>query len=438
MSEQSSTVMDFPSNAGSTDQPSELWSRCEKLARSPDILDEFVSTLKGQGVVGEERAAKLLYLVMTTRLLERPVSAVVKGPSSAGKSYLSRSVLRYFPNSAYRELTAMSERALAYTEEPMKHRMLVLYEAAGLRGETANYLMRSLISEGEIRYETVESVKDVGLRPRSIVREGPTGLLLTTTAVSLHPENETRLFSIPMTDGPEQTAAILSSMAEGRSKVSTSPEWVALQEWLQQAEHRVYIPYATALALAIPPIAVRLRRDFGALLQLIKGHAILHQARRDRQDDGTIITNLNDYAAVYELVHELVAEGIEASVSLSIRETVGAVHAITKRSSGSTTTLAQVAKELGLDKSAASRRVSAATELGYLTNSETRKGFPLELDIGEPLPEEREILPRPDDARLRDCTVDAGSERGRPYSDRREDRDVRETIAHLAKGAAAA
>jgi hypothetical protein len=317
-----------PSKNGSTDQQSKLWAICERLAHSPNILDEFALTLEKQGVVGETTAVKLLYLVMITRFLKRPVSAVLKGPSSAGKSYLSRAVLRYFPERAYRDSTAMSERALAYTEKPMKHRMIVIYEAAGLRGETANYLMRPLISEGQIRYETVESVKDVGLRLRLIVKEGPTGLLLTTTATNLHPENETRLFSIPVTDRREQTARILLSLADGRSEESLPAEWVALQEWLEQAEHHVLIPYAKPLALAIPPVAVRLRRDFTAVIRLIEAHAILHQTNRDRAVDGRIVAELNDYAVVYELVSDLIAEGVEASVSPLIRDTVRAVQAI--------------------------------------------------------------------------------------------------------------
>src|SRR5206468_1584097 len=97
-----------------------------------------------------------LYLAMTTRLLDRPVSLLVKAQSSAGKNYVIDRVRRFFPPSAYYELTSMSERALAYSEEPLAHRMMVLYEAAGLHGEFASYLIRSLLSEGRLRYETVE------------------------------------------------------------------------------------------------------------------------------------------------------------------------------------------------------------------------------------------------------------------------------------------
>ncbi len=53
-----------------------------------DILGAFCKTLRGIGVAGEETVAKLLYLVFTSRLLDQPVSAIVVGPSSSGKSYL--------------------------------------------------------------------------------------------------------------------------------------------------------------------------------------------------------------------------------------------------------------------------------------------------------------------------------------------------------------
>src|SRR5215204_2062431 len=123
------------------------------------------------GVVGERRGAKLIYLAVTSRQLDRPVSVVVKGPSSGGKSFLTESVLRLFPPAAFYALTAMSDRALAYSNEPLKHRHLVIYEAAGMSGEFATYLIRSLLSEGRLRYETVEQTKD-GHAPKIIEREG--------------------------------------------------------------------------------------------------------------------------------------------------------------------------------------------------------------------------------------------------------------------------
>ena len=66
----------------------ESWASCQELAESPDILVEFVRELERCHLVGERKNAMLLYLALTSRLFEKIVSVVVKGPSSAGKSYL--------------------------------------------------------------------------------------------------------------------------------------------------------------------------------------------------------------------------------------------------------------------------------------------------------------------------------------------------------------
>ncbi len=403
---------------GEAERAAEAWVICESLARQHDILARVAETLAARGVAGEAKTLKLLFLVLVSRFLPRPVSAAVKGPSSGGKSFTVERVLDLFPADAYYALSAMSERALAYGDEPLTHRYLVLYEAAGMTGDVASYLIRSLLSEGRVRYETVEKTKD-GLRPRLIEREGPTGLLVTTTAASLHPENETRLLSIRVTDTPEQTRSVLRALAEGGPQHVDNTVWHALQAWLASAEHQVVIPYAKQLAELVPPVAVRLRRDFGTLLALVRAHALLHQANRDRDDEGRVVATVTDYAAVRSLVADLIAEGVEATVSPTTRETVAAVEALIAR--GKRTTLAgevgpettvsvtAVAKELGIDKGSASRRVKVALEREYLKNLETSRGKPYKLALGEPLPADVQLLPTPEQV-AQCCTVASETE----------------------------
>jgi DNA-binding transcriptional ArsR family regulator len=294
----------------------------------------------------------------------------------------------------------MSDRTLAYSEEPIKHRFLVIYEAAGMSSNFATYLMRSLLSEGCVRYETVEKTSE-GMKPRLIEREGPTGLIVTTTAVKLHPENETRLLSLIVTDTQEQTRAVMAALAEERGEATPDlATWHTLQVWLESAEHRVWIPYAKKLAELIPPMAVRLRRDFGALLNLIRAHALLHQATRARDAEGRIVATIEeDYAAVRELVADLVSEGIEATVPATVRETVEAVKWLRETSNGEPVTVAELARELKLDRSAVSRRVRNAKDRGYLRDLEENPRKPSRLIPGDDLPDDLEILPDPEDVR---------------------------------------
>jgi hypothetical protein len=367
------------------------WAQCRTLAERPSILSDFARAYQDAGAVGESRVAMTLYLALTSRLLPRPVSVALKGPSSGGKSFTVEMVLRFFPSTAVHCVSAISERALPYMEADLSHRFLVVFEAAGIQGDFASYLIRSLLSEGRLVYEVVEKTAQ-GLRPKHIEKAGPTGLLVTTTAVRLHPENETRLLSLQVTDSQEQTRAVMRAIASDITRSVDLSAWIALQEWLALTDNRVVIPYAEALAEKIPPIAVRLRRDFGQLLTLVRAHALLHQATRDRGEDGRIIATIQDYSAVRELVVDAIEEGVGATVSPSVRETVQAV-AFLANPERREVSLPEVARALRLDKSAASRRVAVAIRLGYLENREDRKGRPARLVIGESLPDSQPVLP---------------------------------------------
>lgn len=376
------------------------------LLKAPSILTEFGALCEHLGLVGEDSNARLLYLALVTRFLERPVSVAIKGASSSGKSYLTETVLKTVPPSAYYALSSMSEHALAYDKEPLSHRFLVIYEAAGMGGDLATYLLRSLLSEGHVRYLTVEKTND-GIQPKLIERPGPTGLLITTTWASLHPENETRLLSITVRDDRHQTARVLHALADrvnGKepAEVDLTP-WLSLQTWLELAGCReTTIPYAHDLATLSDPRAVRLRRDFGAVLALIRAHAILHQMTRERDERGRIIATVADYAAVYDLIIGIISEGVSASVSPTIRETVAAVAEIDAET-GLPVSVTKLAERLQIDKSAALRRTKVAIEKGYLVNAEDKRGRPAKLTIGEPLPEESQVLPRPEDLQNKLC-----------------------------------
>ena len=175
------------------------------------------------GFTGEHRNARLIYLAVTSRILDDPVSIAVKGLSSSGKSYTVVSVLKFFPGEAVITMTAMSERALVYMEDDFAHRTLVLYEAVALREEREKtesnltaYIVRSLLSEGEIRYPVATRGADGKMVTQWIIKNGPTNFIVTTTATSLHGENETRMLSLPTDDSATQTSAIMASIAAGQ------------------------------------------------------------------------------------------------------------------------------------------------------------------------------------------------------------------------------
>ncbi|MGV0618168.1 toprim domain-containing protein [Mycolicibacterium elephantis] len=374
------------------------------------ILDAVADEVRKRGLVGEERLAQILYLVFTSRLLDKQVSAGVKGHSASGKSYTVETVAKFFPPEAYIEFTAMSERALVYSTEEFKHRTLIVYEVTALRegveDDMTSYFVRSLLSEGRIDYSvTVRDKENGGFTTKKIVKEGPTNLVFTTTKTQVHAENETRILSLATNDSREQTQRVLLELADETNIDGGLQSWLDFQRWLADGGccgvalesegsngYRVTIPYAQDLARQVPPVAVRLRRDFGSLLALIRAHAVLHQASRDIDDAGRIVATLDDYAVVRGLVADIMAEGVGTTVSETVREVVTAVADLaTVEGVG----LRALAEKLNLDKSNVSRRVRMAADGGYLRNLEDKRGKPGRWVLGDPLPEEVPLLPEP-------------------------------------------
>jgi hypothetical protein len=377
----------------------EAWENPEvqKIAKSRDILNRFHRELKVSGVVGEERLIKLLFLAGHSRLLDRPISLIIKGPSSTGKSFVTeQALINPQPDGAVKFLTGMSEHALVYSDDDYRHKIINIAEQAGVNSEFLDYTIRTLLSENRIEYETVMKI-DGRQQVVKKSKEGPTGLVLATTKANLYHDNETRAVSVWTTDTPEQTAAIMEATAdEDREGMDFEP-WKAFGTWLEGQDNEVWLPYAKSLSKQIKAMHVRQRRDFKLLLNAIKTLAIMHQANREGDYRNRIVATLQDYEMARELLNDLLSQGIGATVSDTIRKTVDAVKALTieaKPVQEHTTNKAVVAK-LKLDKSSVSARVNKALSEGYLVNLQEPGRRGNKLALGSDLPEDTPLLPEP-------------------------------------------
>jgi hypothetical protein len=156
----------------------------------------------------------------------------------------------------------------------------------------------------------------------------------------------------------------------------------------------VAVPFAWAMAEGCDPTAVRLRRDFPAVLTLIKAHAILHAHHREKDAQGRVVAILEDYTAVYDVVADLVSYGTGQSAPETVRETLEAVnHLMAGNSEGVSYTA--IGKELGIDESAARRRVMTAINRRYLENRESKPRCAAKIVLGESLPDGKGTLPHP-------------------------------------------
>jgi predicted XRE-type DNA-binding protein len=366
------------------------------LVHSSNVLDRVEQFVHESGVAGEGRIIRLLYLSLTSRLLDKPaspVSVAIKGPSSGGKSFLMKSVLRLFPESAFYQRTSVSPKALFYTDESFVHRMLVFEELAGITKEVET-ILRILLSEGHLVHSTLERMPDGNFEEVTLRKEGPAGLILTTTAAVIHPENETRMLSVWVTDTPAQRRVALRAKARGDEHMNDPMVLIAYQSWLARQPNQVVVPFSEILGELVLPIGERILRDFTKVVSLVAAHALLHQTTRPRDIEGNIVAQIADYEAVYGLVADIISEAAEASIPHSVRRTVEAVKKLIEHHPNGVQQK-HIAEALGVGKPTASKFVRSTIDKGYLLNHSDGSSGAYQIVLGEPLPDDVNVLPHP-------------------------------------------
>ena len=347
------------------------------------ILDLWLQSWD-QVMAGEHGNAKLLYLIATSRLFDRPMNAAIKGPSSGGKSEIRRQVLEFFPPEDIVSFTTMSDRALLYNQGDFDHKVLSMAEAHSFQErDMQDYLLRELMSEGKLKYPVVQKVGGQ-LVTRVIIKNGPVAFLVTTTRAALNPENETRTISLEIDDSENQTRRVLNKLAQTDGKNlrpddSIHWDWQDYQRLLREIGNRnVVVPFAVALASLMPPRATRLRRDFMQIITCIKSHALIHCCKRMNNEKGELVADLDlDYVPVAELIGHITAEGAGIAVSPEMLETIDAVKLVTVNiANDDGATAHEVGKKLGLDRSTALRRLRVLQDKGFVANLEQHRGRP--------------------------------------------------------------
>ena len=369
------------------------------IINHPNILDLFAEEF-AKVIAGETVNGKLLYLVATSRVFDPTMHAAIKGTSAGGKSQIRKRLLEFFPPESVISFTSLSEKSLIYHDGDFCHKILSMGEATATEEQDfQDYLLRSLMSDGCLRHATVQRIGNANV-PITIEKKGPVAFLVTTTKSKMHPENETRMLSLEIDDSAEQTRKVLTKVAqiEGLNQPASRADvgpWQDYQRWLEQGERRVVVPFADTMVDLIPPASVRLRRDAGQVIRAIKAHALLHRQHRAKDTDGQIIADIeHDYRTVRELMIGILAAGSGVAVPKATTETIEAVRAATAGMAETEGASAQdIASKLGLDKSAAWRRLTAARQDGFVANLEQRKGMPGKYRATSETITEKAILP---------------------------------------------
>lgn len=371
-----------------------------------NFLTNLKQNLSTHGYIGDTRLPLLAYLTIVSALRDDPVSLLIKGPASSGKSYALDCAKRYLPPVAYEQFEGMSERAILYLGDQidLRHKTLIIQEAAGMSQGQGRVYLRQLLTEGEIRYVTVQNTEAGLVGTELPTVEGPVGLIMTTTASTIHHEDESRMLSFHIDDCPERTRDILVART---TRSVTEPTDSELEEFhlaylnLRDANVSASVPFETEIAIALPVSHPRILRDFPKVIALVETVALLHRDEREVDAQGRVVATLEDYEFVRELLDDTISQGLESSVPDGVRRVVEAVQALTNAETSdndpfvqnTSVTQHQVAEYMRVNRSTVSRHVYYAINAGFLEDWNHGQGRSSQLRLGQRALPSGSVLP---------------------------------------------
>ncbi|CAG0989378.1 hypothetical protein PHYC_02202 [Phycisphaerales bacterium] len=319
---------DERSEAALAEVPKDIRDEAEDLLADPGLIARIQGHIELAGVVGERDLALTLYLLGTSRLLAKPVSAQVQGTTSSGKSMILDVVAGLMPGEGVFKATHLTANALYYTPYGA---LMHTWVAAGERSRRedddqadATRALREMISAGELTKALPIKMPDGTFSTLLIHQPGPIGYVESTTNTNVFDEDANRMMPLSTDESPEQTARVVHAIAAAAQRESgDSARVVMLHQTVQRLLRRVRVrvPFAMAIAAAIPTSRPEARRSVGFILGMVRAVALLHQRQRR---EGPIIHGdcINAALEDYSVARELLVSPLGRSLGGSLSEAV--------------------------------------------------------------------------------------------------------------------
>ena len=291
------------------------------MLASPDLIDQIVNDIEAMGVTGETELAKIIYLVGTSRLLDRPLAAIVRGHTSAGKSYIINTVAKLFPPEMVIHAHRITPQALVHLPRGSLVRRFVVAGERSLRRDSdaveATRALREMLGDGFLSKLITVKHKD-GHTTQRIYQPGPISYVESTTlgATEILDEDRSRCLLLTVDESQEQTARVIMGEAARRATVhvpSGDVEPIVLKHRALQRMSkpvRIQIPYAPEVGKQFPATTVEARRMFPHLLSLVEASALLHQYQRAPVDETSkvIVATPEDFQLATNLLSEYLSQ----------------------------------------------------------------------------------------------------------------------------------
>ena len=266
-----------------------------------DLLLTTQKDLAESGIIGELTNAMILFIAMTSRKTNEPLSVVCLAKSGTGKSYLMDMVARCIPEEDKKEQTQFTGNAFYYFKRnEITGKVFIVKDLEGAL--SALFPIRELQSEKKISKTITRKGKDGKLETITLVVEGPVSVITCTTQESIYEDNANRSILIYLDDSKEQDERILNYQKLKRAGLIDVLKENEIRQKLQNIQKclepiKVINPYAPLIDL--PESIKTQRRMLPILLSFIEAITFYHQYQREQKKSHPLGGDLEGAGEMY-------------------------------------------------------------------------------------------------------------------------------------------
>lgn len=277
----------------------ELDKMATDLLNDPKLLDKLVKEISKK-IAGEKDTIKAILLHLLGSLVKNTsikTHLFVNSESSSGKSYICNQIRKIFPENCYEYKTKITPEVLTYwhnskyePEWTWDGKFLYLED---VRDDVLNSATFKIMASEGSKATVVIKQKAIDIE----IKGSPVILLTSSNAI---PNSEiiNRFSIINLDETPEQTNRIIRKQLV----IAINGEEDEYEEYFQEAlsklvRCKVILPqWISNLSNFFAEKNIRVRRDIGRFLDLMKASAVLHQYQRDFNTYGKLVyANEDDY-----------------------------------------------------------------------------------------------------------------------------------------------
>ena len=255
-----------------------------EFLKTHDITGEILKDFSYLGVVGEESNILLGYLVLLSRKLKTPLSAILCSSMGSGADLIKDALLDVIPEEDIERFTKLSPQGLFYRDElSLQNKALVIDDESSLK--ELDYILLSLQKKG-LSYSVSHKSPETGkLRSHDYKVKGPVSILVSISNLKTVKHLMHHFMLLKIDESIQQTKKILSKQREDETLQGILKE---KRQDIVKRKHRnaqrllkpytIINPYAEDLEMDETKDARSLQPKY---LNLIKAVCLLRQYQKE-------------------------------------------------------------------------------------------------------------------------------------------------------------